>query len=46
MALAGKENVRRRFLTARLLRDWLVHFNELDGNGAAVAELAGSLRDS
>jgi trehalose synthase len=46
MALAGKEHVRRRFLTARLLRDWLVHFNELDGNGAAVAELAGSLRES
>jgi trehalose synthase len=44
MALAGKEHVRRRFLTPRLLRDWLVHFNELDGTGAGTAELAESLR--
>jgi trehalose synthase len=44
MALAGKEHVRRRFLTPRLLRDWLVHFNELDGNGAGSAELADALR--
>ncbi len=36
--------MRRHFLTPRLLRDWLVHFNELDGNGADVAELADSLR--
>ena len=33
MALSGKEYVRRHFLTPRLLRDWLAHFNELDGNG-------------
>jgi trehalose synthase len=44
MALAGKEHVRRRFLTPRLLRDWLVHFNELDGTGAASSELADTLR--
>jgi trehalose synthase len=31
-ALAGKEYVRRRFLTPRLLRDWLVLFNRLVGN--------------
>ena len=44
MALAGKEHVRRRFLTPRLLRDWLVHFNELDGTGADSVELADALR--
>ena len=44
MALAGKEHVRRRFLTPRLLRDWLVHFNELEGTGADSAELADALR--
>jgi trehalose synthase len=44
MALASKEHVRRRFLTPRLLRDWLVHFNELDGTGAGSVELADSLR--
>jgi trehalose synthase len=45
MALKGKEFVRRHFLTPRLLRDWLVHFNELDGNGAAdIAELTATLR--
>jgi trehalose synthase len=44
MALAGKEHVRRHFLTPRLLRDWLVHFNELDGTGAGAADLAQSLR--
>ena len=43
-ALAGKEHVRRRFLTPRLLRDWLVHFNELEGTGADSAELADALR--
>ena len=31
-SLAGKEHVRRHFLTPRLLRDWLVLFNRLDGN--------------
>jgi trehalose synthase len=31
-ALQGKEEVRRRFLTPRLLRDWLVLFNLLVGN--------------
>jgi trehalose synthase len=30
-ALAGKEHVRRHFLTPRLLRDWLALFNRLDG---------------
>ena len=41
--LQGKEYVRRHFLTPRLLRDWLVHFNDLDETGADVAELAASL---
>jgi trehalose synthase len=31
-ALAGKEHVRRRFLTPRLLRDWLALFNRLLGH--------------
>jgi trehalose synthase len=31
-ARAGKEYVRRHFLTPRLLRDWLVLFNRLVGN--------------
>jgi trehalose synthase len=31
-ALQGKEEVRRRFLTPRLLRDWFVLFNLLAGN--------------
>ncbi len=35
-ALRGKEFVRRNFLTPRLLRDWLVLFNELAGNDAGV----------
>ncbi|HWX08358.1 MAG TPA: hypothetical protein VNY33_00145, partial [Gaiellaceae bacterium] len=34
-ALAGKEHVRRNFLTPRLLRDWLSLFNRLLGNEAA-----------
>jgi len=42
-ALKGKEYVRRHFLTPRLLRDWLVHFNDLDETGADVAELTASL---
>jgi trehalose synthase len=44
LSLRGKEHVRRHFLTPRLLRDWLVHFNELEGNGGDAAELAESLR--
>jgi trehalose synthase len=31
-ARRGKEDVRQRFLMPRLLRDWLVLFNRLDGN--------------
>jgi glycosyltransferase involved in cell wall biosynthesis len=38
-ALAGKEVVRTRFLTPRLLRDWLALFNTLLGNDTAGAEL-------
>jgi trehalose synthase len=34
-ALAGKEHVRRHFLTPRLLRDWLALFGELLGHGEA-----------
>jgi trehalose synthase len=39
-ALRGKEFVRRKFLTPRLLRDWLVLFNRLLGNDTAGAEVA------
>jgi trehalose synthase len=39
-ALAGKEHVRRHFLTPRLLRDWLVLFNRLLGYDTAGADLA------
>jgi trehalose synthase len=38
-ALAGKEHVRRHFLTPRLLRDWLALFNRLLGTGAEDVEL-------
>ena len=38
-ALRGKEYVRRNFLTPRLLRDWLVLFNQLLGNDTAGAEV-------
>jgi trehalose synthase len=38
-ALRGKEGVRRRFLTPRLLRDWLVLFNLLAGNDTAGSEI-------
>jgi trehalose synthase len=38
-SLAGKEHVRRHFLTPRLLRDWLVLFNRLVGNDTAGAEV-------
>jgi trehalose synthase len=44
-ALKGKEVVRRRFLTPRLLRDWLVLFNRLlglDTRGAEVATVAAA----
>jgi trehalose synthase len=44
MALRGKEHVRRHFLTPRLLRDWLLLFNELDGNDTADSELVTALR--
>jgi trehalose synthase len=40
LALRGKEVVRRNFLTPRLLRDWLVLFNQLSGNDTAGAEVA------
>ncbi len=36
LALAGKENVRRRFLTPRLLRDRLALFNRLVGRETAT----------
>jgi trehalose synthase len=38
-ARAGKEFVRRRFLTPRLLRDWLVLLNRLLGNDAGEVEI-------
>jgi len=44
MALRGKEHVRRHFLTPRLLRDWLLLFNELDGNGTVDTGLVTALR--
>ena len=40
MALRGKEDVRRLFLTPRLLRDWLALFNRLLGNDTGEASLA------
>jgi trehalose synthase len=39
-ALYGKEFVRRNFLTPRLLRNWLVLFNQLLGNDTSGAEVA------
>ncbi len=39
-ALAGKEQVRRNFLTPRLLRDWLALFNRLLEDDTAGVELA------
>jgi trehalose synthase len=39
MALLGKEDVRRRFLMPRLLRDWLALFNRLLGNDTGDAAL-------
>jgi trehalose synthase len=38
-ALKGKELVRRRFLTPRLLRDWLVLFNLLAGNDTGTSSI-------
>jgi trehalose synthase len=38
-ALRGKEQVRRRFLSPRLLRDWLVLFNLLAGNDTGGSEI-------
>ena len=40
LALAGKEHVRRRFLTPRLLRDWLALFNRMLGLETEGVELA------
>jgi trehalose synthase len=40
LALAGKEHVRRNFLTPRLLRDWLALFNRLSGLETEGVELA------
>ncbi len=37
-ALVGKEDVRRKFLTPRLLRDWLVLFNYMLGHDIGGAE--------
>jgi trehalose synthase len=39
-ALYGKEYVRKHFLTPRLLRDWLVLFNQLLGNDTSGVEVA------
>src|SRR3954462_3190619 len=39
-ALKGKEFVRRNFLMPRLLRDWLVLFNQQLGNDTSGAEVA------
>ena len=46
-ALVGKEDVRRQFLTPRLLRDWLALFNLLLGDEEAGAGLvrAGAAAD-
>jgi len=38
-AIRGKEEVRRRFLMPRLLRDWLALLNVLSGDESAGAEL-------
>jgi trehalose synthase len=38
-ALKGKELVRLRFLTPRLLRDWLVLFNRLVGNDTGASSI-------
>jgi trehalose synthase len=41
-ALRGKEYVRRNFLMPRLLRDWLVLLNKLDGNDTDGAEVTAA----
>jgi trehalose synthase len=38
-AIRGKEAVRRRFLTPRLLRDWLLLYNHQLGNDVSGEEL-------
>ena len=38
-ALKGKEYVRRHFLTPRLLRDWLVLFNQLAGKDTGASDI-------
>ncbi len=38
-ALKGKEHVRRHFLTPRLLRDWLVLFNQLAGRDTGESDI-------
>src|SRR4051794_21636302 len=38
-ALKGKEHVRRHFLTPRLLRDWLVLFNQLAGRDTGASDI-------
>ncbi len=45
-ALRGKEYVRRNFLMPRLLRDWLVLLNKLDGNDTAGAEVTTAVAAS
>ena len=44
-ALLGKEDVRRKFLTPRLLRDWLVLFNHMlcHDTGGADTELIANV---
>jgi trehalose synthase len=42
-ALRGKEYVRRNFLMPRLLRDWLVLLNKLEGNDTAGAEVTAAV---
>ena len=44
MALRGKEYVRHHFLMPRLLRDWLVLFNRLEGNETGTAKLVVARR--
>lgn len=39
IARAGKEHVRRRFLTPRLVRDWLALMHRLDGSAEPELEL-------
>jgi len=41
-AVRGKEVVRHRFLTPRLLRDWLALFNRLSGDETAAGELVAA----